>query len=53
MREALLKAEGAELLTSLLRDASDGAVLTSVAALAEAASIKEEDNKCRWGWVGG
>lgn len=50
MREALLKADGAELLTSLLRDASDGAVLTAVAALAEAASIKEEDNKCRWGW---
>jgi hypothetical protein len=52
LREALLNAYGCELLHRLLRDCSDGAVLTAVAAAADAASDKEEDNKCKCAALG-
>jgi hypothetical protein len=51
-RAAFLEARGPELSQALLRSASGqagGALAAAVGALAEAASFKSEENKCRWG----
>jgi hypothetical protein len=50
-RSAFLKARGPELAQALLRSPAGqagGALAAAVGALAEAASTKAEENKCRW-----